>query len=302
MLTFFKKTINKLRSAVLHSATALPPAIRKECEAAEAGETKAVAVNRIVQKKPSTRTKQPAPSAHSKDKNRRGSSPAGLREGPRTLPALKEIPPAEGKTRFADLNIADEVLCGIQDVGFQYCTPIQAECLPHALAGKDVAGKAQTGTGKTAAFLAAAFTHLIRNPKPGRTPGSCRVLVLAPTRELAIQINGDAEVLGKYCGLTHLAVYGGMGFDQQRNALRQPIDVLVGTPGRILDYCTRGDLHFSKTEILVIDEADRMLDMGFMPDVRRIVRRLPPPGKRQTMLFSATLTDEIVRLQATPAR
>jgi Superfamily II DNA and RNA helicases len=122
--------------------------------------------------------------------------------------------------------------------------------------------------------------------------------VLAPTRELAIQINGDAEVLGKFCGLTHLAVYGGMGFDEQRNALRQPIDVLVGTPGRILDYCTRGDLHFSKTEILVIDEADRMLDMGFMPDVRRIVRRLPPPGKRQTMLFSATLSEEIVRLQA----
>jgi ATP-dependent RNA helicase RhlB len=297
VLTFLKKTIDKLRSAFLPSTPALPPAIRKESEATEASETKSVAAELIVKKKPSTRAKQPTPSAHSKDKSRRGPSPAGLREGPRTLPALKEIPFAEGKTRFADLDIANEVLCGIQDVGFQYCTPIQAECLPHALAGKDVAGKAQTGTGKTAAFLAAAFTHLIRNPKPGRTPGSCRVLVLAPTRELAIQINGDAEVLGKYCGLTHLAVYGGMGFDQQRNALRQPIDVLVGTPGRILDYCTRGDLHFSKTEILVIDEADRMLDMGFMPDVRRIVRRLPPPGKRQTMLFSATLSDEIVRLQ-----
>lgn len=298
LLTFLKKTINKLRHAVLPSAAAAPPATRKEREDTEAGEIKTVAAERIVQKKPSNRRKPHAPGLRSKDKNRIESSTSGLREGPRTLPALKEIPPAEGKTRFADLDIANEVLCGIQDVGFQYCTPIQAECLPHALAGKDVAGKAQTGTGKTAAFLAAAFTHLIRNPKPGRAPGSCRVLVLAPTRELAIQINGDAEVLGKYCGLTHLAVYGGMGFDEQRNALHRPIDVLVGTPGRILDYCTRGDLHFSKTEILVIDEADRMLDMGFMPDVRRIVRRLPPPGKRQTMLFSATLSDEIVRLQA----
>ena len=298
MLTFFKKTINKLHHALLHSATALPPVIRRECEGTEAGETKAVAAARIVQKKPSNRRKPRAPELRSKDKNRIESSTSGLREGPRLLPDLKEIPSAEGKTRFADLNIANEVLCGIQDLGFQYCTPIQAECLPHALAGKDVAGKAQTGTGKTAAFLAAALTHLIRNPKDGRTPGSCRVLVLAPTRELAIQIHGDAEVLGQYCGLTHLAVFGGMGFDKQREALHQPIDVLVGTPGRILDYCRRGDLHFSNTEILVIDEADRMLDMGFMPDVRRIVRRLPPAGKRQTMLFSATLTDEIVRLQA----
>jgi len=298
VLMFFKKTIDKLHYAVLHSASASPPAIMRECEGTEAGETKSVAAALIVKKKPSTWTKQPTPSAHSKDKSRRGSSPAGLHEGPRTLPTLKEIPPTEGKTRFADLDIANEVLCGIQDVGFQHCTPIQTECLPHALAGKDVAGKAQTGTGKTAAFLAAALTHLIRNPKAGRTPGSCRVLVLAPTRELAIQINGDAEVLGKYCGFTHLAVFGGMGFDEQRNALHQPIDVLVGTPGRILDYCTRGDLHLSNTEILVIDEADRMLDMGFMPDVRRIVRRLPSPGKRQTMLFSATLSEEIVRLQA----
>lgn len=298
MLTFLKKIINKFRCTALHSATALPPAIRRECEDTENSQTKAVAADPNVQKKPSNRIRQRTPQSHSKDKGRRGSSISGHREGPRTLPALKEIPPAEGKKRFADLNIANEVLCGIQDLKFHHCTPIQAECLPHALAGKDVAGKAQTGTGKTAAFLAAALTHLNRNPKNGRTPGSCRVLVLAPTRELAIQIHNDAEVLGKYCGFTHLAVFGGMGFDEQRNALHQPIDVLVGTPGRILDYCSRGDLHLSNTEILVIDEADRMLDMGFMPDVRRIVRKLPPAGKRQTMLFSATLTDEIVRLQA----
>jgi ATP-dependent RNA helicase RhlB len=299
VLTFLKKTIDKLRSAFPRSTPALHPTIQKKSEGTEAGKTKAVAAERIIPKKPSSTGKQRTPPAHSKDKNRIESSTSGHCEEPRTLPPLKEILFAEGKTRFADLPIAQEVLCGIQDLGFQFCTPIQAECLPPALAGKDVAGKAQTGTGKTAAFLAAAFTHLIRNPKDGRTPGSCRVLVLAPTRELAIQINDDAEVLAKYCGLTHLAVYGGMGFDKQRDALRrQPIDVLVGTPGRILDYCTRRDLHLSNTEILVIDEADRMLDMGFMPDVRRIVRKLPPAGNRQTMLFSATLTEEIVRLQA----
>jgi ATP-dependent RNA helicase RhlB len=202
----------------------------------------------------------------------------------------------EGKKRFADFDIATEVLCGIQDLKFQHCTPVQQECLPHALAGKDVTGRAQTGTGKTAAFLTATLTHLVRHPLKGRKPGSCRVLVLAPTRELAIQIHKDAEAVGKYCGFNNLVVFGGMGYQQQRDALRKPIDVLVGTPGRILDYCTSGYLHFSKTEILVIDEADRMLDMGFIPDVRRIVKRLPPAGKRQTMFFSATLTGEIVRL------
>lgn len=298
MLTFLKKTINKLRYAALHSGTALPPAMPREYEDTEASGAKAVAADPVVQKKPPSRRRPRTPPSQSKDKNRRGSSTSDHSEGPRTLPALTEVPPAEGKMRFADLDIANEVLCGIQDLGFQHCTPIQAECLPHALAGKDVTGKAQTGTGKTAAFLAAALTHLIRDPKDGRTPGSCRVLVIAPTRELAIQIHDDAEALGEYCGFTHLAVFGGMGFEKQRDALHQPIDVLVGTPGRILDYCTRGDLHLSNTEILVIDEADRMLDMGFIPDVRRIVRKLPPAGKRQTMLFSATLTEEIVSLQA----
>ena len=300
MFNFLKKIINKLGSPVNNSASPLPTPIRKKHEDAVSVRMKEVAAGPIIQKKPSNRKRPRTPHAPLKDKDflSSSSSKTGHGEEPRSLPPLKEIPPAEGKMRFADLDIANEVLCGIQDLGFQYCTPIQAECLPHALAGKDVAGKAQTGTGKTAAFCAAALTYLIRNPKAGRAPGSCRVLALAPTRELAIQIHDDGQALGKYCGFTHLAVYGGMGFDKQRTALLQPIDVLVGTPGRILDYCTRGDLHLSKTEILVIDEADRMLDMGFMPDVRRIVRRLPGAGKRQTMLFSATLTEEIVRLQA----
>ncbi|MEJ2326221.1 MAG: DEAD/DEAH box helicase [Chromatiaceae bacterium] len=212
------------------------------------------------------------------------------------LPPLIPVPPAEGKTRFTDLDIAKEVLCGIQDLQFEYCTPIQQLCLPHLLAGKDVTGKAQTGTGKTAAFLAAALTHIMRRPAGTRAPGTCRVLVLAPTRELAIQIYKDAEAISKYCGLNHLVLFGGMGYREQRDALERPIDILVGTPGRIIDYSRSGHLKLSKTEILVIDEADRMLDMGFIPDVRRIVSKLPHAGKRQTMFFSATLTPNIVRL------
>jgi len=198
--------------------------------------------------------------------------------------------------RFCDPDIVKEVLCGIQDLQFEYCTPIQQLVLPHLLAGKDITGKAQTGTGKTAAFLAAIFTHLLRRTIQKHGPGFCRVLILAPTRELAIQIYKDAEAIGKYCGLNNLVLFGGMGYQEQRNALKRPIDILVGTPGRIIDYSRSGHLQLSETEILVIDEADRMLDMGFIPDVRRIVSKLPPAGKRQTMFFSATLTPNIVRL------
>jgi ATP-dependent RNA helicase RhlB len=215
-------------------------------------------------------------------------------EPPPEPPPLIKVAEAEGKTRFTDLDIAAEVLHGIQDLGFEYCTPIQELSLPHLLAGKDLTGKAQTGTGKTAAFLTASLSYLKRNPPPeDRAPGSCRVLVLAPTRELAIQIYKDAEALSKYCGLNHHVVYGGMGHQAQRDALDDPVDILVGTPGRIIDYSRSRHLKLGKTEILVIDEADRMLDMGFMPDVRRIVTQTPRPGKRHTMLYSATLTGDI---------
>ena len=215
---------------------------------------------------------------------------------PLVMPELVDVPPEEGKTRFIELDLAKEILCAVQDLKFRYCTPIQQKCLPAALEGRDVTGKAQTGTGKTAAFLAAAFTTLLRKPKENRKPGSCRVLVLAPTRELAIQIHKDAEALGKYGNFNNLVIFGGMGHKEQRAALQKPIDVLVGTPGRILDYMSTQHLNLSDVEILVIDEADRMLDMGFIPDVRRIVSRTPRPGKRQTMFFSATLTPEILRL------
>ncbi len=214
-----------------------------------------------------------------------------------TLPTLVEAPKEEGKVRFTDLNMRVEIKAALQDLGFKYGTPIQGESLPHSLAGKDIAGKAQTGTGKTAAFLIPAINHILENPiEDHRRPGSARVIILAPTRELAIQIHKDAESLCKYTSLNNLAIFGGMGHQQQQDRLRQPIDILVATPGRCIDYCNRRTLDLSKVEILIIDEADRMLDMGFVPDVRKIVNKTPHPGNRHTMMFSATLEGSVLRL------
>ncbi len=208
------------------------------------------------------------------------------------------VDPLEGKIRFHDLDLPDPIMHAISDLGFLYCTPIQAEILPHTLQGKDAYGRAQTGTGKSAAFLIAIFTHFLRNPLEGdRKPGTPRALVIAPTRELAIQIEQDARGIGSHCGASIVAVYGGMDYEKQRNMLqRQPVDLVIATPGRLLDFRQRHDLHLGKVEIMVIDEADRMLDMGFIPDVRRIIHAPPPRHKRQTMLFSATLTPEVIRL------
>lgn len=215
---------------------------------------------------------------------------------PIKLPELVEVEPQEGKTRFSDLDVAKEVLAGFQDLKFKYCTPIQEKCIPEVLKGQDITGKAQTGTGKTAAFLTSIFTYLLKNPIHKRKDGSCRALVLAPTRELAIQIHKDAEAIGKYCNLNSVVVFGGMDHQKQRKKLNRPVDILIGTPGRILDFIRSRNLHFDKTEVLVIDEADRMLDMGFIPDVSKIVSRLPHKEKRQTLFFSATLTGDVSRL------
>jgi ATP-dependent RNA helicase RhlB len=212
------------------------------------------------------------------------------------LPTLIDILPEEDEMRFADFPLKKEILCGLQDAEFKYCTPIQEKCLPHLLKNKDIAGKAQTGTGKTAAFLISIFTYLLNNPAKMKSPGYCRALIIAPTRELAIQIYEDAEVLGKYCGFSNAVVYGGMDYQKQQMSLQKHIDILVGTPGRLLDYSRNRVLKLMKTEIFVIDEADRMLDMGFIPDVRKITSQLPQPVKRQTMLFSATLSEDIMRL------
>ncbi|MBE6374589.1 MAG: DEAD/DEAH box helicase [Lentisphaerae bacterium] len=248
------------------------------------------------------KTSRPAErTRNAKPKTERAAAPVKktpAKKTPPPMPEIAEVPAEEGKTRFTDLPLAKEILAAVQTLGFKYCTPIQALCLPAALEGRDLAAKAQTGTGKTAAFLASCMTRLLQKPIPDdqRKAGACRVLVLSPTRELAIQIHNDALGLGQYTSLNNLVIFGGMDHKEQRDSLSDPVDILVGTPGRILDYLQSGHLDLSRVETLVIDEADRMLDMGFIPDVRRIVGRLPKAGVRQTMLFSATLEPEILRL------
>lgn len=208
------------------------------------------------------------------------------------------VEPMEGKRRFHDFDLPSEVMHGIADLGFKYCTEIQALSLEQALAGKNIAGKAQTGSGKTAAFLVAILTRYLRTPESrAKTGGTPRALVLAPTRELVIQICKDADAIGKYCNLRSLAIYGGMDYDRQkREVLDAPVDLLVATPGRLLDFIKSRVIDLSHVDTLVIDEADRMLDMGFIPDVRRIMMRLPPKDKRATMLYSATLNDTVMNL------
>jgi ATP-dependent RNA helicase RhlB len=188
----------------------------------------------------------------------------------------------------------------ISDLGFQYCTPIQAGILQHTLAGADATGRAQTGTGKTAAFLITILTHFNRNPLQGQRPkGTPRALILAPTRELVLQIEKDAQALSRYMSCTTMAVFGGMEYRKQQRELDEgPIDIVAATPGRLLDFKRNGNINLGKVEILVIDEADRMLDMGFIPDVRRIIESTPMKAKRQTLFFSATLTPEVNRLAA----
>ena len=209
-----------------------------------------------------------------------------------------KIPPAEGKTRFHDFDLPNPLLRAICDIGFEYCTPIQAEILPSSLSGKDASGRAQTGTGKTAAFLITVITRMLNNPIQGRRkPGTPRVLVLAPTRELVLQISEEARQLAKYTDLQTISVFGGMDYEKQRKQLSAGrVDIVVATPGRLLDFQRRRDITLKKIEVLILDEADRMLDMGFIPDVRKIIYSTPAKDKRQTLLFSATLTGEITRL------
>ncbi len=197
--------------------------------------------------------------------------------------------------RFEDFDLAPALMRGIEDAGFVECTPVQELALPWTLDGKDVAGQAQTGTGKTACFLLTAFTRLLESDQAAR-PGHARAICIAPTRELAVQIADDAEVLGRHTGLRISTIYGGVGYDRQRRDLRAGIDVLIGTPGRVIDFLRRRELRLDKCEIAVIDEADRMFDMGFIQDLRYILRAIPPKGNRQVLLFSATLKFSVVEL------
>mgnify|MGYP002630942174 FL=1 len=209
-----------------------------------------------------------------------------------------KVEPAPGKVRFHDLDLPDSLMHAIADLGFEYCSPIQAEALPHSLSGHDVVGKAQTGTGKTAAFLIAMIDDFLRNPiEEKRYGGEPRALIIAPTRELVMQIAEDAKLLTKHCGLNVQVLVGGMDQHKQRQKLENDlVDILVATPGRLIDFATSSDVHLDQIEVLVIDEADRMLDMGFIPQVRRIVRMTPNNANRQTLFFSATFTPDVERL------
>jgi len=197
--------------------------------------------------------------------------------------------------KFNELELPEAVQRGIAATGFTDCTPIQEKTLPIALSGRDVAGQAQTGTGKTAAFLITLFTRLLSQERRG-DPRQPRALILAPTRELVVQIEKDAQQLGVECGFTIQAIYGGVDYMLQRNALREGADVVIGTPGRLIDYLKQKVYSLGNVEVLVIDEADRMFDMGFIADLRFILRRLPGYDKRQNLMFSATLNQRVMEL------
>lgn len=205
--------------------------------------------------------------------------------------------PHSSSPTFQSLGLVSQISEGIRDAGFTACTPIQAQTLPIALQGRDVAGQAQTGTGKTAAFLVAMYQALITRPPPqNRAPTSVRALVVAPTRELAVQIHHDSGILGKHTGLRQAVVYGGVDYEKQRRQLEEGVDVLIGTPGRLIDYYKQHVFDLRHAQVLILDEADRMFDLGFIADIRYLLRRLPSPEKRQSMLFSATLSYRVLEL------
>ncbi len=299
MIKFFQKVLNSLRTGKKSFDKSTADTSQKPTKPKRSTSDHTVDPTRP------ERPKSSADSKHHPPKGRRRRPRKGPSSKPQKLSSGKpwdmskfKVLPVEGKTRFHDFDLAQPVMRAIFDLGFQYCTPIQTEILPSTLAGKDASGRAQTGTGKTAAFLITVITRLLANPIQGRRKtGTPRVLVLAPTRELVLQIVEEARQLAKYIQLTVQPVFGGMDYEKQRRQLaNKPVDIIVATPGRLLDFQRRGDLNLKKVEILIIDEADRMLDMGFIPDVRKIVYSTPKKDQRQTLLFSATLTAEVIRL------
>jgi ATP-dependent RNA helicase RhlB len=215
-------------------------------------------------------------------------------EEPKEIVERPQQPGFLTQTRFDEFNIPGEVLAGLKDAGFSQCTPIQAEVLPIALAGHDVAGQAQTGTGKTAAFLVPVFTRLLSSPD--RKTDLPSALIVAPTRELALQIYQDATILGRHTGLRLAQVVGGVDYQKQAEILREGTDIVICTPGRIIDYFKQGIFKTAGIQALVIDEADRLFDLGFTKDMRYILRKLPHYEKRLSMLFSATLSHRVLAL------
>lgn len=197
--------------------------------------------------------------------------------------------------RFIDFPIHINVLNALNSKGFEYCTPIQAKTFPITLNGNDIAGQAQTGTGKTLAFLIATFNHLLNN-EIETAKNQPRALILAPTRELAVQIGADAQLFLPHCDLKLALAYGGDGYDKQIQAIEKGVDILVGTTGRVIDYVKQGIIHLDKIQVIVLDEADRMFDLGFIKDIRYLMRKAPVPTERLTLLFSATLSAKVREL------
>jgi len=197
---------------------------------------------------------------------------------------------------FSDLGLPAQLLKATDELEFTSCTEIQALTLPSIFDGQDIAAQAQTGTGKTAAFLLGSFARLLEGDGGPREKNQPRMLVIAPTRELALQIKNDADALGKYTGLTNAVAYGGIDYEKQRKKLEQGVDVLIGTPGRLIDYFKQRVFNLKRCEICVLDEADRMFDLGFISDIRFLLRRMPPPENRLSMLFSATLSHRVMEL------
>jgi ATP-dependent RNA helicase RhlB len=219
---------------------------------------------------------------------------------------LQVLPPSPDTTpepeagpstlKFAELPLEAALQRGISDAGFTVCTPIQQRTLPMALEGRDLAGQAQTGTGKTAAYLIALYHYLAhREPLPSNEPGP-RALILAPTRELAVQIHKDAVALGIHLPYRLGLAFGGTDYDKQRDTLAAGVEVLIGTPGRTIDFFKQGVFGLQRVQVLVLDEADRMFDLGFIKDIRFVLRRLAAPEKRLNLLFSATLSQRVLEL------
>ncbi|MDD4906151.1 MAG: DEAD/DEAH box helicase, partial [Methylobacter tundripaludum] len=224
------------------------------------------------------------------------------------------------ETRFSNLELSDSILRSLKDAGFNHCTPIQRQALPLSLRGKDIAGQAQTGTGKTATFLLATFQHLINDAEDDAEPEAQtdadietekpalkvvakskqikypRAIILAPTRELAIQIHKDALQLGKHLNLKLALIYGGTDYQKQLDSLKSNVDIIIGTPGRIIDFYRQNAFTLDNVKVTVMDEADRMFDLGFIKDIRFLLRRMPPPEQRLNMLFSATLSYKVTEL------
>ena len=202
------------------------------------------------------------------------------------------------ETRFDRFPLDPRILQGLADAGFSHCTPIQAETIPIGLEGRDLAGQAQTGTGKTAAFLVVVLHRLLGSQGPDREHGRShpRALIVAPTRELAVQIHRDTLVLAKHTGFRIGLVFGGTGYQQQRDDLAAGVDILIGTPGRLIDYFKQHVFSLKSIEAVVLDEADRMFDLGFIKDIRFLLKRMPPPEERLGMLFSATLSYRVLEL------